>query len=907
MVRRRAVIKQNEVFVLDKLVKNAIKVQAVWRMKLAFKKTCKALTGISMLQSLYRGKRQEQARREQQSAATVVASWWRQCQTRRKSVRYASAVRIQTATRSLYYRRHYLKLRTVVMHLQRQVRESKAYTFAVVFVQSFVRKSIVKKQLLKWEKTAIFLQALTRTKTAKQHFYLAKNAVVLLQSLHRMNCEIEKRLTSMRTVITLQSLFRRCISQRFMQKQQRSAKLIQQRWRCVQNLERQRIGATTIQSKFRMQFARRNCVQQKQAVLRVQRWLKAVLRVKKNNESSILIQSTIRMYQSRDALKLQKFSSVLVQRWWKATKATQNERLFASTIQAAVRMWLAVAKFHFCKKASLTLQRWWKSVLWTKMMRSVTAIQTAYRMHKSQRVLIKQKTSALSLQRWWRAAKSSEHENVSAMMVQTNVRAWLGSRRYRVEMVAVRSLQQWWKSVLWTKMMRSVIAIQATYRMFFLRSAFCMKKKASALMQGWWRAVMSSKEQHLCALAIQSNVRGWILFKAFTQKKIASCKVQKWWLIKVQIRRSESAVVIQTKFRIFYYWRFFHKQKRSSALIQGSWRAFQCQKNRKLNAATSIQSIFRAWPLQNNFALQKGSICLLQKWARAKLAANKRHELTFENSVIRVQACVRRTLNQKKYRHVVHCAIKIQIVFDIMLQKRRKEATLRRVVQLQAWLRMHGELQLFLKGCRSCIRIQTVWRTKHMEKRYTHCLKSLRMLQARARSLLAISVAAKRKLMVLRLQRCASSFLITTRNARWSSASILIQRAVRCHLLHTRWLLQKSSVLKIQKTFRKQVAMKAHVVVLKAAIHLQKSIRLWNEKCRVFHAFEEREIQHQASMTIQRAFRCNSMARSKMSPVRLLTMICRMQSLTRKRQERQKFSTTIKTVVFIQVLRHHLH
>lgn len=96
--------------------------------------------------------------------------------------------------------------------------------------------------------------------------------------------------------------------------------------------------------------------------------------------------------------------------------------------------------------------------------------------------------------------------------------------------------------------------------------------------------------------------------------------------------------------------------------------------------------------------------------------------------------------------------------------------------------------------------------------------------------------------------------------------------------------------------------MKAHVVVLKAAIHLQKSIRLWNEKCRVFHAFEEREIQHQASMTIQRAFRCNSMARSKMSPVRLLTMICRMQSLTRKRQERQKFSTTIKTVVFIQAI-----
>jgi hypothetical protein len=68
------------------------------------------------------------------------------------------------------------------------------------------------------------------------------------------------------------------------------------------------------------------------------------------------------------------------------------------------------------------------------------------------------------------------------------------------------------------------------------------------------------------------------LFKAFTQKKIASCKVQKWWLIQVQIRRSESAVVIQTKFRMFYYWRFFHKQKRSSALIQGSWRAFQCQK-----------------------------------------------------------------------------------------------------------------------------------------------------------------------------------------------------------------------------------------------------------------------------------------------------------------------------------------
>jgi hypothetical protein len=480
--------------------------------------------------------------------------------------------------------------------------------------------------------------------------FATRKATVNLQSWWRMKMGMKAFSKTLKGISAFQTVRRKYLLSRSVQRQMVENKSI-----------------VNIQTEVRRLHGRSYFLKLYLATLQVQCRIRKKNRRKKN-QSIVLIQSGFRMYISRHKMKKEHSSAALIQKWWRLLHEIKIRRhLQASHIQTVARAWLVKRKFEMTRMAIVRLQRCWVLKFEKKAGNAIHA-QSICRMLSLRKSWTRKKASVVVLQHWWRATVKLKKRISNAVVVQSAIRRWLTNRKCMQEAVAAKSIQKWWGEVQRGWKTKSIIIIQSVFRMYNSQKMTELRNKSSQRIQGWWRTISSNvlTKKQRCALRIQCVVRMRISRTRFVQKRWASYHLQQAWKVLLR-QRVLSILLIQTMYRRHHTQDAFLKQRRSSI---------------------RIQSFVRKWSKKGAFASQRESILCLQKWAKRNIARaeGRKHE-AMSKVIAYVQACARRVLHTQHYHKVICSAIKIQVAFDMMIQRKRKSAKLKNIITVQSLVR----------------------------------------------------------------------------------------------------------------------------------------------------------------------------------------------------------------------------
>ncbi|KAG1653326.1 Abnormal spindle-like microcephaly-associated [Nymphon striatum] len=714
-----------------------IVIQSAFRMWRVQRTITKWHYSATKIQSLYRSYMERKRYQKIKSATVVLQLYVRIFQEKCKIRANYIAMKEASVVIQTYFRRH-LAMRRL------------KYLKALVFIQSLIRRNLMRKEFIKKRNAALVIQKYVRCFLKKQQYLNLINSTIIIQRYFRAKLfgkrDRKSYIQQKNSCIKIQAFFRGC--------------LIRKEWK-------KKVSATIcIQKYFRSFVERQKFKSQKIAIIKLQRkWLATLLAkkerenylkftcgivklqaitrgigVRKNYLSTIgkviLVQSVFRAYLKRCQYVRIKTAIIILQRRWRATLLANQVR--HTYLQDRKNIIFSQA----CVRRYLVLKDY------SKKRQAVIRIQSSFKGHLEFSYYKKQKNAVVVLQRRWRAYKIGEKERYqyqsalfSIIKVQAIVRGYLARKNQR-------SLDH------------SAIIIQKWFKCQRQRKKFLYKKKATATLQKYFRATINAKYQQkhykiirTQIILLQAFVRGYLVRKHYLKQQNNAVIIQSFYrayhLRKKYVILKKSCVVIQRKWRSY---RSMVQQKNEYLnyrkyviTCQSSVRRYICMKKykKKLRAATIIQTAFRGFKIICDYKKLRSAATCIQTWWKNYILMQKTRSqfIQMKTSAVEIQRVFRGFLARKEFNRQFTLVCKMQ-------------ANIKRNIAQRKYLQFRAQAMKMLQKHKAARKIQAFIRKYQRQEKYKLTLKWVVIVQNLARRFLA-----KKKLHQLKRENFAAKVI----------------------------------------------------------------------------------------------------------------------------------------------------
>ncbi|XP_061680252.1 abnormal spindle-like microcephaly-associated protein isoform X2 [Syngnathoides biaculeatus] len=797
--------------------------------------------------------------KKQNAASIVIQSAWRGFVTRKKLqmkkeaelhiIQNRAATIIQAQWKMFSAMKYYQQLRYKAIVVQAQWRMKRAAcTYAKIY----------------WATTVMqrYLRAWILARKVRKSYLTLRTAVMKIQRGYRL-WKIQKTQRENHAARVLQTTFRK--------------------W-YMEKITKRTAAAIKIQSFFRMQRCFHEYRKMQRSALLIQARYRGHIqrcrfrRHKQQHNSAIVIQSAFRGHRVRKQAMRMKNASVLIQRWYRASARRDVERqIFFKMRSAARTIQVAYRRKQTCEVLK-------------KQHTAATIIQAAFRKFVTQRRYLALRKATVTIQYKYRGsvlARQTKAEFEALRKAVLNVQSyWRG----RADRVMIKNFHQ------------CATLNRAHYFRYKAQGAFRSKKLAAVIIQRHYRAYVAGKktrkvflQKRTACVVIEAGFRGMKVRKDLRKRHNAATVIQstvRMYLSKKKYIVIQSAVIIiQSHYRALLHCRTqqhkYKEQKKAALKLQAVYRGWREREEfkKRNNAATVIQALFRMHRVRLAYLTTKCAAIFIQDRYRAKILIEqqlKKYE-TEKSAAIVVQATYRGYCARMKITQMQCAAIVIQRNFlmihernkfltiksaTLICQQHYRAAVLMRKVQMHYLLKRRAAicLQATFRGYRvrkqlsirhiSAVKIQSNLRRYQQRKYYENLQWASSFVQGRYRANKARrqhSLALSAKTHAAIVLQAAFRGMITRKLVKQKHrVAIIIQSAVRAHYEQTRFIALKSAVLAIQRRYRAIVAAKAqrqhYQNIHKSAVIIQAAYR----GMRVRRAVAG---WHQAAILIQSAFR----------------------------------------------------
>ncbi|XP_071202466.1 abnormal spindle-like microcephaly-associated protein [Salvelinus alpinus] len=851
-----------------------VKVQALWRMKMAVTTYRRTQWAATVIQKHVRASTLAREERERycslRSAAVKIQRNYRRRKTLRLQGENHAATVIQTAFKK--------------WHGDKMVRR----TAAALKIQSFYRMRRCLKQYMNTQRSAVLIQTWCRGHAQRRNFETLKlqhHSATVIQSAFRASTVRKQMATMRQSSVVIQRWFRASV----------------QRDAGRQQFLKMRCAAVTIQSAYRGHTARRLMQQQNQAATVIQTaFMKFVARRKflSLKKSAIVVQQRFRANlvgeKSRKAYIALQYSALRIQAIWRGRterKRIEKRHKCATLIQSSYRRHVLQSQFRSRKKAALAIQSHYRAY------RAGETIRTDY---------LRLKKAAVTVQarfRGMRVRQELRQKHQAAAVLQSVVRVFLCRRRYVLLQRAAIVLQCRYRALvagrtqqaLYSQLKLATVKLQAAYR----RSReLRMKHQAATVIQAQLRmhkvrqAYLATK---VAAIIVQQHYRANRLrdlqMQRYTSVKSAAVVIQAVYRghrARMEVARMHhSAMVIQRRFLTFRDRKRFLEVKTAVLLCQQRCRdVAMVRKDQrdyllKLRAATALQAAFKGMKVRKQLQTERRAAILIQSHVRKHL--QRAHYKRLEWAVNTVQARYRankKMIEDRKALRVKRSAVVVlQAAFRGMLSRQRMREMHKTASVLQRSYRAHCVRRQYLSLRSSVLAIQQKYRAavaaKQQMQHYQRMRSAVILLQAAYRGQRA------RKEIGLQHQ-----------------AATTIQAGFRKHREEVKFQAMKFAAIIIQRYFRSHIQMKQDrdkfIKLRESAIVLQAAFR-------AYHIRQDAAKMHRAASVIQANFRMHK-EQVKFQAMRLSAVIIQryFRSHIQMKQDRDKLKKCRESAIVLQ-------
>uniref|UniRef100_A0A8C5WK29 Assembly factor for spindle microtubules n=1 Tax=Leptobrachium leishanense TaxID=445787 RepID=A0A8C5WK29_9ANUR len=839
---------------------------------------CKTTKAIVSLQAACRGWKVRKLQKYRLAAIRIQSEFRRfVCQSKLRSMK-AAAVTIQRRYRAMLAgrkeRRHYLKLREVVINVQavwrnKALRANQRRINAAILIQSYLRMNVCRSKYNAMKQACKVIQqrykAYREAKSQRLLYLTVKRATVTLQAAYR-GWNVRRQVGSLHKAASIiQAHYRSYRLRKEYVKMRGAALCIQRCYRARATVKLARVEymrlktvAIKLQSCYRGRKVRLEIIQMQRSVVIIQSWYRMHrmhARYRKVKAAAACIQQRYRAAQERRWVQkhyqsLKKAACVL-QATWRGRKVRQDIQSMhkaATVIQSQYRMLTQLRHYEELKEATITMQRRYRASKlrnnqveqYQSIWGSVLCIQAAFRGMQTRRELKKRQEAATVIQRVFKVHLERQRFLAlrgAAIVIQQRYRMKVSANLQRSEYVrfrhAVVVLQAACRGLAERRKIRhmhvSATAIQAAFRMYKVRVGYQAMKHASVIIQRWYRARrVSTHERQLflkrcqSAAIIQAAYRGARERQKLRRMNQAASKIQAVFRMhrcRDGYKKLQWAVgVIQSRYRAnkmrdFEVMRYAF-MKESVVCIQAAYRAWKARKQERISneAAAVIQRHFRTYVERKRYLSTKAAVTVIQRWYRGAVLTRE-HRRRFQE-VLKATLCIQASFRGFKVRE---------------LELKQEMAT----------------------------RIQSAFRMHRSRASYRAMKSSVSVIQARYRS---IALCRRSRTSYLELRQSAIRFQAVYRGVRirkevktMHSAATVIQSSYRMHRQRNRYEHILQATRQIQQRFR---ATRARNSILQRYQNTRKATVLLQAAFRGMRVRQMIHKNHQSAVLIQRCFKC---------------------------------------------------
>uniref|UniRef100_A0A8C8MFQ7 Calponin-homology (CH) domain-containing protein n=1 Tax=Oncorhynchus tshawytscha TaxID=74940 RepID=A0A8C8MFQ7_ONCTS len=928
---------------------HVVKVQALWRMKMAVTTYRRTQWAATVIQEHVRASALAREEREcycsLRSAAIKIQRNYRRCKTRRLQRENHAATVIQTAFKK-WHSDKMARLTAAALKIQscyrmhRCLKQYMGTQRSAILIQTTFMKFVARRKFLSLKKSAIVVQQQFRAKlsqfrsrkeaawtiqsqyrayragkTIRTDYLLVKKAAVTVQAWFR-GVRVRQELRQKHQAATvLQSVVRVILCRRRYVLLQRAAVVLQCRYRALVASRTQRaqysqlkLATVKLQSAYRGSSVRRD------------------LRTK--HQAATVIQAQLRMHKVRQAYLATKVAAIIVQQHFRANRLRDLQMQWYTSVKSAAVVIQAVYRGHRARMevarmhhSAMIIQR---RFLTFRDRKRFLAVKTAVLLcqqrcrdvamvRKDQRDYLLKLRAATALQaafRGMKVRKQLQTECRAAILIQSHIRKHLQRAHYEMLQWAVNTVQARYR---------------ANKKMMEDRKALCIKRRAVVVLQAAFRGMLSRqrmremrmREMHKAASVLQRSYR-------------AHCEHRQYLSLR------SSVLAIQQKYRaaVAVKQQMDHYQRMRSAaiLLQAAYRGQRARKEISLQhqAATMIQAGFRKHREEVKFQAMRFAAIIIQRYFRSHIQRKQDRDqfLRLKDSAIVLQAAFRGRCVRHDVAKMKRAATVIQANFRMHKEQVKFQAMRLSAVIIQRHYRSHIQMKQdrdrFIKIRESAIVLQEAFREMTARKQLqTECRASI-LIQSHVRKHLqranykrlqwAVNTVqaryrANKKMMedrkalcikraVVVLQAAFRGMLSRQRMREMHKAASILQRSYRAHCEHRQYLSLRSSVLAIQQKYRAAVAVKQQMDhyqrMRSAAILLQAAYR--GQRAR-----KEISLQHQAATMIQAGFRKHR-EEVKFQAMRFAAIIIQryFRSHIQRKQDRDQFLRLKDSAIVLQ-------
>ncbi|XP_013979018.1 abnormal spindle-like microcephaly-associated protein [Salmo salar] len=815
---------------------HVVKVQALWRMKMAVTTYRRTQWAATVIQKHVRASTLAREERERycslRSAAVKIQRNYRRRKTRRLQRENHAATVIQTAFKK--------------WHSDKMSRR----TAAALKIQSCYRMRRCLEQYMSTQRSAILIQTWCRGHAQRRNFETLKlqhHSATIIQSAFRASTVRKQMATMRQSSVVIQRWFRASV----------------QRDAGRQQFLKMRCAAVTIQSAYRGHTARRLMQQQNQAATVIQTtFMKFVARRKflSLKKSAIVVQQRFRAKlvggKSRKEYMALQYSALRIQSIWRGrAERKRKEKLHkcATLIQSSYRRHVLQSQFRSRKEAALAIQSQYRAY------RAGKTIRTDYLLVKKAAVTVQARFRGMRV----RQEQSQKHQ--AATVLQSVVRVFLCRRRYVLLQRAAIVLQCRYRALVagrtqraqYSQLKLATVKLQAAYRGDTVRRDLRTKHQAAMVIQARLRmhkvrqAYIATK---VAAIIVQQHYRANRLrdlqMQQYTSVKSAAVVIQAVYRghrARIEVARMHhSAMVIQRRFLTFRDRKRFLAVKTAVLLCQqrcrdvAMVRKYQRDYLLRLRAATALQAAFRGMKVRKQFQTECRAAVLIQSHIRKRL--QRAHYKRLHWAVNTVQARYRankKMIEDRKALSVKRSAVVVlQSAFRGMLSRQRMREMHKAASVLQRSYRAHCVRRLYLSLRSSVLAIQQKYRAAVAAKQQMHHYQRMRsatiLLQAAYRGQRARKETSLQHQAATTIQAAFRKHREEVKFQAMRFAATIIQRYFRSHIQmkqdRDQFLTLKDSAIVLQAAFRGRCVRHDVAKMKRAASVIQASFRMHKEQ-----------------------------------------------------------------------------
>nr|XP_012599828.1 abnormal spindle-like microcephaly-associated protein isoform X1 [Microcebus murinus]XP_012599830.1 abnormal spindle-like microcephaly-associated protein isoform X1 [Microcebus murinus] len=835
---------------MQEMHRAATLIQATFRMHIARMRYQALKQASIVIQWQYQANRAAKLQRQhylrQRHSAVILQAAFRGMKIRRHlKTMHSSATLIQRRFRSLVIRRRFISLKKAAIFVQRKFRATicakhTLHQFlqlrkAAIIIQSSYRRLIVKKKLQEMHKAAVLIQATFRMHKTYITFQTWKHASILIQRHYRIyraaKLQRENYVRQWHSAVVIQAAYKGMKARQLLREKHQAAIIIQSTYRMYRQYyfyQRLQWATKVIQEKYRAN--KKKSVQHNEL-----------------KKAETCIQTSFQDMNIRKQIEKRHQAAVIIQKHFKAFKIRRHYLHLKATVVSVQRRYRALTAVR--TQAVLCIQSSYRGLKVHRDIQSMhlaaTLIQSFYRMHRAKADYQAKKTAVVVIQNYYRSYVRVKMERKKFLAVQKSARTIQAAFRGM-------KIRQKLKTISEEKM--SAIIGQSALCCYGAKMQYDSVQSEDVMIQEWHKAAplacFQDAEYH--SQSRDAELVKKVFHKMFTRElEIQKC----------------AALRIQSFLQMAVCRRRFVRQKR---------------------ATITLQQYFRTRQTRRRFLLYRKAAVVLQNHHRALLSAKQQRQvyLQIRNSVIIIQARTKGFIQKRKFQKIKNSTIKIQALWR-RYKAKKYLCKVKAACKIQAWYRCCRARKEYLAVLKAVKIIQGRFYTKLERTRFLNLRTSTIIIQRKWRATLSARIAREHFLMIKRHQ-----------------AACLIQAHFRGYKGRQIFLQQKSAALIIQRYVRAREAGKCerikYVELKKSTVILQALILEQKAKIRLLH-FTAAGYYHLSALRIQRAYRRHMAMKNASKQVHAAICIQRW-FRARLQQKRliQKYHGIIKTEYEVQ-------